>query len=209
MCFDSDAPNSKRFAYYGANDIEFGKSLAREMAKVMNNKGKIAVLAGNKVALNLQRRLQGIKEELKKYPEIELPEEYIFHNIDVPNLASAVVAREQAKHPDIQGWIFVTSPPLLIKNSLKWNPGEVKVVAGQAVPAELEYVKSGYVQTLVGINCFLLGYKSVEILLDKVLFNKNPKDPFVYTPLIPVTSVNVEEWSLNWKKWLLKEAAYK
>lgn len=209
MCFDSDAPKSKRFAYYGANDNEFGRTLVKEMANILNNKGKIAVLAGNKVALNLQRRLQGIKDELRNYPNIILPTDYIIHNIDIPDIASATVERVQRRHPDINGWIFVTSAPLLIKNSLKWNPGEIKVVAGQAVPAQLEYVKNGYVQSLVGMNCFLLGYKSVEILLDKVLYNKVPKNPLVYAPLIPVTKSNMDEWSMNWKKWLVKEAAYK
>ena len=68
ICFDSDAPKSKRFAYYGADDIEFGRSLLKELAVQMNGKGSIAVLAGNRNALNLQRRLQGIKDELKKYP---------------------------------------------------------------------------------------------------------------------------------------------
>ena len=39
MCFDSDAPKSKRIAYCGADDIEFGKMLMKEMASEL--KGKI------------------------------------------------------------------------------------------------------------------------------------------------------------------------
>lgn len=68
ICFDSDAPKSNRFAYYGADDIEFGKMLMKELATQLKGKGIIAVLAGNRNALNLQRRLQGVKNELKKYP---------------------------------------------------------------------------------------------------------------------------------------------
>jgi ribose transport system substrate-binding protein len=70
----------------------------------------------------------------------------------------------------------------------------------------LEYVKNGYVQALVGVNCFQMGYKTVEIVLDKILNKKNPKDPKMFVPLTPVSKSNEEEWSLNWKKWLLKEA---
>jgi ribose transport system substrate-binding protein len=79
MCFDSDAQNSNRFAYYGVNDIEFGKAIMKQLAKELNGKGTIAVLSGNAHALNQQRCLHGIKEELKKYPGIMLPEENIFH----------------------------------------------------------------------------------------------------------------------------------
>jgi len=206
MCFDSDAPKSKRFAYYGADDVEFGRMLLKELAAEIDGKGSIAILAGNRNALNLQRRLQGIKDELKKYPQMILYPEKIYHNLDIPEIASETVAREQKAHPDITAWIFITSPALLIKNSIKWNPGEIKVVAGNAVPGELDYVKNGYVQSLVGVNCFQLGYKTVEILLEKILNNHDPVEPIMYIQLTPVSKENVEEWTLNWRKWLLKEA---
>jgi ribose transport system substrate-binding protein len=205
MCFDSDAPNSARFAYHGANDIEFGRMLMRGLASEINEKGTIAVLAGNKNGLNLQRRLQGIKEELKKYPNIVLPQDNIIHNLDIPVIASETVARKQKVNPNIKGWILITSSALQVKNSLKWEPGQVKVVAGNAIPYELDYVKSGNVQSLVGINCFQMGYKSIEILLDKILKKKSPNDPVMYCPLTMVKDKNVNEWSVNWNKWLLKE----
>ena len=34
MCFDSDAPRSKRFCYYGTDDITCGKAVTAELAKV-------------------------------------------------------------------------------------------------------------------------------------------------------------------------------
>jgi ribose transport system substrate-binding protein len=206
MCFDSDAPKSKRFAYCGADDIEFGKMLMKELAAELKGKGTIAVLAGNKNALNQQRRLQGVKEELKNFPRIILPPENVYHNIEIPEPSVELIRRVQKANPNISGWVFEGSWALLIKNSLPWNPGEVKVVAGNAVPAELDYVQSGYVQSLVGVNCFQFGYKSVEILLDRIMNKRIPDKPLMYIQLIPVTTNNVDEWSLNWKKWLIKEA---
>ena len=186
MCFDSDAPKSKRFAYCGADDAEFGKMLMKEMATELKGKGVIAVLAGNKNALNQQRRLQGLKEELKKYPKITLSPENIYHNLEITERAVETVTRAQKMNPNIQGWVFLGSWSLLVKNSIKWNPGEIKVVAGNAVPAELEYVKSGYVQSLVGVNCFQMGYKTVETLLDKILNKRDPKEPSMFIPLTTV-----------------------
>ena len=206
ICFDSDAPKSKRFAYYGADDISFGRMLMLELAKEINENGTIAVLVGNKNALNLQRRLQGIMEELKKYPRISLSQENIFHNLDIPERASDKIQKEQKANPSIKGWILITSTALQVNNSLKWKPGEVKVVAGNAVPVELEYVKSGYVQSLAGINCFQIGYKSIELLIEKVIKNKTPYNPLMYSPITAVNKNNVDEWSLNWKKWILKES---
>jgi ABC-type sugar transport system substrate-binding protein len=126
--------------------------------------------------------------------------------LDIPVIASETVARIQKTNSSIKGWIFITSSALQVKNSLKWNPGEVKVTAGNAIPYELEYVKNGYVQRLVGINCFQMGYKSVEILLEKIIRRKTPDEPVMYCPLTMVKEKNENEWSVNWNKWLLKEA---
>jgi ribose transport system substrate-binding protein len=206
MCFDSDAPASKRFAYYGVNDIEFGKAIMKQLAQELDGKGMIAVLAGNAHALNQQRRFQGIKEELKKYPGITLPPGNIFHNVELADISAQMVRREQKANPDIRGWAFQGSWVFQSKDPFPWNPGEVKIVAGNAVQQEIEYVKKGYVQSLVGVNCFQYGYKSVEILLDKIVKKKEPTDPLIYAPLTSVTTKNAGEWSLNWNKWLLKDA---
>ncbi|HEY8933221.1 MAG TPA: substrate-binding domain-containing protein, partial [Rariglobus sp.] len=52
ICFDSDAPDSKRFAYYGTDDVSCGARIAIELARVMGGKGTVALLAGNQTAPN-------------------------------------------------------------------------------------------------------------------------------------------------------------
>ena len=206
LCFDSDAPKSKRFAYYGTDDVEFGKMLMKEMAVELKWKGVIAILAGNKNSLKQQNRMQGVKDELKKYPKINLVTENIYNNLEIPERAAETVTKAQEMNPNIQGWVFLGSWPLLVKNSIKWNPGEIKLVVSNAIPSELEYLESGYVQGLVGVNYFQIGYKSVELLINKILRNKAPAKEQIHAPLILVSKENVNEWSLNWKKWLIKEA---
>src|SRR5690349_22726658 len=72
MTFDSDAPQSKRFAYYGVDDIKTGQQTMAELATLMCGKGKVAILAGNQNAPNLQRRVQGAKEEAAKHPGMQI-----------------------------------------------------------------------------------------------------------------------------------------
>ena len=50
MCFDSDAPDSKRFAFYGTDDKSCGQRTVDILAKAMGEKGTIAILAGNQSA---------------------------------------------------------------------------------------------------------------------------------------------------------------
>jgi ribose transport system substrate-binding protein len=206
VCFDADAPKSKRFAYYGTNDVEFGQMMMKELAQEMNESGVIAMIAGNKNAPNLQRRVRTITEELKKYPSMKLLANGVYYHDEIPEKAANVVARAQKENPQIGGWAFVGGWPLFMKNGIKWAPGQIKIVACDALPDELEYVNSGHVQVLLAQGCFSWGYKSVELLLNKILMNQSPKEEFIAAPITRVTKENYEEWSLNWKKWLLKEA---
>jgi ribose transport system substrate-binding protein len=206
VCFDADAPKSKRFAYYGSDNSEFGRALMKELAQVMNEHGVVAIIGGNRNALNLQRRIQAVKEELKNYPSMSLLPNGVFYHEELPEKASEVVARAQKANPQIGGWVFVGGWPLWMKNAIKWEPGKVKIVACDALPSELEYVKSGHVQVLIAQGCFLWGYKSVEILLNKIMKNQTPTEELIVDPPTRVTKENLDEWSLNWKKWMLKEA---
>src|SRR6202008_4604916 len=71
MTFDSDVPNSKRFSFYGGDDAAMGNQVVAELAKQMGGKGKIAILGGNQNAPNLQKRVQGAKDEAAKFPGIQ------------------------------------------------------------------------------------------------------------------------------------------
>jgi ribose transport system substrate-binding protein len=209
VCFDSDAPKSRRFAYYGADNILFGRMLVRELAREMNEAGVVAILAGNKNSFNHQQRVQAISEELKKFPSMKLLSNGIFYTEETPEKTAELINRTQKSNPEIGGWIFIGGWPLFLKNAIKWDPGQVKIVSCDALPEELDYLKSGHVQVLLGQNCFLWGYRSVEFLLNKILQNKKPDSEIMPDMTTRVTKKNIDDWSLNWKKWMLKEALNK
>ncbi|HUJ73019.1 MAG TPA: substrate-binding domain-containing protein [Verrucomicrobiae bacterium] len=204
MCFDSDAPRSKRMCYYGTDDITCGKLVMAELARVMNDKGTIAILAGNQTGPNLQKRVQGVKEEMKNHPNIKLLPDGIFYHPEAPEQASEAVNTAQSTHPEIEGWAMIGGWALFAKNALKWAPGTVKVVSVDGLPAELGYVRSGHVAALYAQDSYGWGHKSVEILLNKIVKGENPKDVHIIDPLTKVTKDNVDAYGKNWDKWLKK-----
>lgn len=204
VCFDSDAPNSKRFAYYGTDDKSCGARVIDEIAKSMGGKGTVAILAGNQSAPNLQSRVAGAKEALAKYPEMKLNEPGVFFHVETPEKAAEAIASAQNANPGIQGWVLVGGWPLFTKDALKWAPGSVKVVSVDALPAQLSYLRSGHVDVLLAQDCYGWGGKSVEILLEKIINGKAPADLRVIDPLTRVTKENVDAFSGNWDKWLGK-----
>jgi len=204
MCFDSDAPESKRFAYYGTDDISCGNRIVDELARVMGEKGTIAILGGNQSAPNLQKRVQGAKEALAKYPNMKLNVPSAFYHIETPEKSAEAVVSAQNANPGIQGWAFIGGWPLFTADALKWAPGSIKVVSCDALPAQLNYLRSGHVDTLYAQDCYGWGYKSVEILLEKIINGKTPEPARVVDPLTQVTKANVDAFGKNWEKWLAK-----
>ena len=100
MTFDSDVPGSKRFSFYGGDDVKMGKQVMDELAKQMGGKGKVAIIAGNQNAPNLQKRVQGVRDAAAKYPGITIVN--AFYHAETPQDAAAEVLRVKNAYPDLR-----------------------------------------------------------------------------------------------------------
>jgi ribose transport system substrate-binding protein len=225
-CFDSDAPGSKRYCDYGTDDTQMGHLLMSELARVMNDQGTIAILGGNQTGPNLQKRIKAVREELAKYPnmhELNNGNGVFYHQEEPGAAAQAISQAMSANQGKIDGWVFVGGWPLFTENALPWaTPGSIKVVSCDALPKQLTYLKSGYVNELISQDCYGWGHRSVEIVVDKILNNKDPDgmDPTTHVVANPLTLVTkdapdpnlqvepntkrmaVDEFASYWDKWL-------
>lgn len=201
MCFDSDAPASKRFCYHGTDDAGSGHTIMRELATVLGpGKHVVAIPGGNQNARNIQNRIKGAIEEAKNYSDITI--RGVYYSKEVPQDAAAKIEEVQTANPDIDGWAMIGSWSLFTDALLKWEPGKVRIVAMGALPAELPYVRKGVVQKLYAQQTYQWGWRSMEILADKVVFGKAPQQVLDFSPLLPVTKDNVDAFDKNWKTWL-------
>jgi ribose transport system substrate-binding protein len=199
MTFDSDAPQSKRFAYYGVDDAKTGQQTMAELAAVMGGKGKVAILAGNQNAPNLQHRVQGAKDEAAKHPGMSVIG--VFNHVETAQDASAEVVRVDNAYPDIQGWAMIGGWPLFAQ-SLLTDAGfaKLKVVSVDALPAELAYVDKGVVPVLLAQPVYKWGYEGVRIIVDKVHFKKDVPQ-IIPMELVRVTKANLGDWARQLKAW--------
>ena len=65
ITFDADAPGSKRIAYIGTNNKDFGLALGKQLLQLRPEGGKYAVVSGGPGAKNLAERVDGVREALK------------------------------------------------------------------------------------------------------------------------------------------------
>ncbi|MDB6054617.1 MAG: yphF [Verrucomicrobiales bacterium] len=202
VTFSGDAPASQRFVALGIDDFRCGEQTMEELAKLLNGKGAVAAIDGNPNAQNLQQRAAGFRAAAKKYPGITIKE--VYYHKETPQDAVAKIEQVMQANSDIVGWGLLGGWPLFTDNALKWSPGAVKCVAVDALPPELQYVRSGHVQLLLSQDVYGYGYHGIEHLINKIHFKKNPSAALDNTPLTLVTKDNVEAFSKNWEKWLPK-----
>ena len=199
MTFDSDAPGSKRFAFYGVDDLKTGQRVMAELAKLLNGKGKIAILAGNQNAPNLQRRVQGVKEEAAKTPGIQILG--TFNHIETPQDAAAEVVRVGNAYPDIQGWAMIGGWALFTPSLVNdLDPKRVKIASVDALGSELVYVDKGVAPVLLAQSVYQWGYVGVSTIVDK-LINKKDVPTIIPMELVRVTKDNLGEWARQLKAW--------
>jgi ribose transport system substrate-binding protein len=199
MTFDSDAPQSQRFAFYGVDDVKTGEAVMDELARQMNGKGAIAILAGNQNAPNLRKRVDGVKQAAAKYPGISIVD--TFYHIETPQDAAAEVIRVQNAYPQIRGWAMIGGWPLFTQTLLTdLDPAKTKIVAVDGLPAMLPYVEKGLAPVLLAQPTYLWGYESVKRIFDKVQL-KQDVPAVIPMELVRVSNENLGTWARQLRDW--------
>jgi ribose transport system substrate-binding protein len=197
VTWDSDAPKSKRIAFYGVDDFRSGQIMGEQAAKLLNGKGTVAFIT-SLGANNLQRRLDGAKDSLAKYPGIKIIETYDIQEDSVK--CAAMIASGTNRYPDLGAWISVGGWPVFTANALTpVNPAKTKFVSFDTNPPAPDLLRAGKVQVLLGQKYFGWGSQSVQILYD-ALHGKKPATAIIDSGVDVVTLANLDQYLADWKK---------
>lgn len=199
MTFDSDAPASKRFSYFGAEDPEVGKEVMRELATLIGGRGEVAILAGNQNAPNLRRRVEGVLAEAKKYSGVNIVG--TFYHAETPQDAAAEVKRAMQANPRISGWAMVGGWPLFTQTLLTdLDPSKVKIVAVDCLPAQMPYVERGIAPVLLAQPIYDWGRVGVETIVRKVI-RKESVPEMNRMQLVRVDATTLGAWAQQLVDW--------
>ena len=203
ITWDSDAPRSKRIAFYGVNDFQTGAIMGEETAKLLAGKGKVAIQTAFG-ADNHMQRLKGLQSELAKNPGIKVIE--VFDNKDDYMIASQIVAAATQKYPDLAAWVS-TGGWLCFSTSIldPVDPTKTKVISFDTIPPAPQVMKQGKIQLMLGQKYFGWGSQSVQILYDYITSGKRPDPPVVDSGVDVVTPANVDEYIAKWDKMMKGE----
>ena len=200
MTFDSDVPDSGRFAFYGVDDMETGRKVMEELAAQMGSEGgEIGILAGNQNAPNLQKRVQGVQAEAANHPNIKVAG--VFNHPETPQDAAAEVIRATNAYPNIRGWAMIGGWPLFTTALLdELDPARVKIVSVDALPAELPYVERGLAPVLLAQPTYMWGHVGVETIVKKLLDDEQVPER-IPMELVRVSKENLGDWARQLRDW--------
>jgi ribose transport system substrate-binding protein len=203
MTFDSDAPGSKRFAFYGADDADLGDKVMTDLAELMGGQGQVAILAGSPNAPNLRARAEGVRKAASRYKKIEVVD--TVNHIETPQDAALAVLRVDAARPKLAGWAMVGGWPLFRSSQsaslvAELQERKLKVVAVDALPDQLNYVERGFVSVLWAQPTYDWGKVGVETIVDKVLLGKSVPSRLPME-LVRVSRQNLGTWIRMLKRW--------
>jgi ribose transport system substrate-binding protein len=203
MTWDSDSPQSQRFSFLSIDNYASGRTAADQLAAAIGGRGKVAIITGVPGALNLQQRVDGFNDRLAEaYPEMQVVR--VFASNEDINLGVQGVEETMQAHPDLRGWFFAGLWPLFAdRGSMPlWEAaarkGAVKTVVFDSLPFELDLLRDGYVQALIGQKYWRWGYDSVQMVYDRVVSGKD-YPAFIDTGVDIVTQKNVDAMAQAWK----------
>jgi ribose transport system substrate-binding protein len=173
LCVDSDAPDSKRIAYLGTDNVAAGRACGEMVKAALPNGGDIMVFVGLADAQNAVERYRGLKEVLKGT------------DINVLGLQTdegkASKARTNAeavliKYPKIAAlvglWGYNTPANYgAVKDAGKL--GKVQLIGFDEDPTTLKAIDEGYVYGTVVQNPYKFGYESMKALRALILEKKS------------------------------------
>ena len=202
MTWDSDSPQSQRFTFLSIDNYTSGQTAADLLARAIDGHGKVALLSGVPGALNLDQRVRGFQDRLKNYPNMQIVAT-IASNEDI-NLGVQGVEETMQAHPDLRGWFFVGLWPLVADRGAMplWEQAArkrtLKSVAFDTLPVELNLLRDGYLDALIGQKYWNWGYESTQMMYDYIVAGKR-YPAFIDTGLDIVTPNNVDAMARAWQ----------
>jgi ribose transport system substrate-binding protein len=197
VTWDSDAPKSKRAAFYGVDDLASGRIMGEEAVRLLNGKGTVAIIT-SMGATNLQRRLDGMKEALAKAPDIKIVETFDIHEDSVRTVE--LIAAGTKRYPDLSAWLSTGGWPVFTRNATApVDPAKTKFISFDTIQPALDLLREGKVTVLLGQKYFGWGSEPVRILYD-MKHGKNPTSPVIDSGVDVVTKENVDDYVTKWKK---------
>jgi rhamnose transport system substrate-binding protein len=159
VTYDSDAPTCRQLFVNQASTAKIGTSEVDLIAQEMGDKGQLAIVSAAASATNQNAWISYMKQELKKYPKIQLVST-VYGNDD-PTTATQVTQGLLQKYPHLGGIISPTTVGIAaaaaVLDTAQYR-GKIKLTGLGTPLAMKKFVEDGTVKAFELWNPANLGY---------------------------------------------------
>jgi ribose transport system substrate-binding protein len=166
ICVDTDAPESHRILFVGTDNYQAGLISGQRLAELIHGKGLVAVITipGQ---LNLDERVRGITEALKKYPGVKISR--TLDDKGDPRTANDQISALLEAKQDIDGIVCVEAAggPGAAEALHRLNlNGKIPIVAMDKSPETLDFIAQGVIAATVSQKTYTMAFYSLRFLDD-------------------------------------------
>jgi len=161
---DSDAPNSKRVMFVGTDNFRAGGESARRMADILKGQGQVVVITipGQ---LNVDERLRGVNETLKKYPGMKIVQ--AIDDRGDPRVANDNIAALLKAKAKIDGIISLeASGGSGAAEALHRLDVKIPIVGFDKDPETLDWIDRGGITATVTQKPYVMAYYALKFADD-------------------------------------------
>lgn len=193
---DSDAPETNRVLYLGADNTAAGRQAGELVKKALPKGGKIMVFVGKSELQNARERFAGLKEALQG-SSVEIID--LMTDDNDPSRARGNAEETMKKHPDVAGMVGLWSyngPAILQALKTENQVGKVKIVCFDNDKETLDGIKSGAIFGTVAQQPFEYGYQVVQVA-SKILKGDRsviPENKQIFIPTVIVQRENIDAY---------------
>lgn len=194
--------NTFTVSHIASDNVEGAAAAADTLAQLVGEEGKVLIVGGTPGVTTSEQRSEGFNEAMKKYPNITVLDQQFTVNSGIEEAASQMSA-VIAAHPDVAG-VFALAlisgegvAAALQQNGLA---GEVKVVAFDAGPGQVEALRDGTLDALVAQKPREIGRQAVEQALKAI--NGEPTTAEIKPGFVSLTKDNIDDPENQ--QWLYK-----
>ncbi len=168
ICIDSDAPSSRRLMFIGTDNYRAGMESAKRMGDLLKGQGRV-VIVSIPGQFNLDERVRGVTDGLKKYPGIKIAQ--TIDDKGDPRSANDQISALLAKttKEKVDGIICLEasggSGAAEALHRLDQS-GKVPIVAFDKDPETLDFVEKGVIAATIAQKPYVMSYYGLKFLDD-------------------------------------------
>lgn len=192
VTFNTDIPDAERSCFIGQDSYRSGKVAAGLMGDILGNRGKVAVISGQKTVPSHENRLQGFQDVISAdFNKVDIVS--VSYTEDDEELMKQIVQNILEEFPDLDG-IYCTSAQVdaLIRELIAAHrENDIRVIVHDMCGWDLDYLKNFYVDYCIDDDANYQGSEPVMVMFYDLYYGRKPSSEYLYTEIFIRTPYSV------------------